>query len=76
MVLSFDFIHQAVTVISKCLLLVTQDLETMSIRKSWFLREEHGRMEQEVAVLQQVDELRRKMEFAHSESQDRSAEAT
>ena len=40
MVLSFDFIHQAKMVVSKCLFLVAQDLETMSIRKSWFLRDE------------------------------------
>ena len=34
MVLSFDLIHQAMTVVSKCLLLVAHDMETMSIRKS------------------------------------------
>ena len=64
------------TVVSKCLLLVAQDLETMSIRKSQFLWEEHGRMEQEVVALQWVNKLRRKLESARRESQDRSVEAT
>ena len=68
MVLSFDFIHQAVMVISKCLLLVTQDLEMMSICKSRFLREEHGRMEQEVVALWWVNELRHKLQSARRES--------
>ena len=76
MVLSFDFVHQAMMVVSKRLLLVMQDLETMSIRKSRFLWEEHGWMEQEVAALWWVDELRRKLESTHRESQDRSVEAT
>ena len=76
MVLTFGFIHQAMTVVSKRLLLVAQDLETMSIRKSRFLWEEHGRMEQEVAALQRVNKLRRKLESARRESQDRSVEAT
>ena len=75
-VLSFDFVHQAVTVVSKCLLLVAQELETMSIRKSRFLQEEHSRMEQEVVALRRVDQLRRKLESARRESQDRSAEVT
>ena len=42
----------------------------MSIRKSWFLWEEHGRMEQEVVALRQVDELRHKLESARREFQD------
>ena len=58
------------TVISKRLLLVAQDLEMMSIRKTRFLWEEHGRMEQEVAVLCQVDELRHKLESTRHESKD------
>ena len=48
----------------------------MSIRKSQFLWEEHGRMEQEVVALWRVDELRRKLESTHRESQDRSVETT
>ena len=47
----------------------------MSIRKSRFLWEEHGWMEQEVAALWWVKELRRKLESTHHESQDRSTEA-
>ena len=51
-------------------LLVLQDLEMMSIHKSRFLWEEHGRMEQEVVALRQVDELRHKLESARREFQD------
>ena len=47
----------------------------MSIRKSRFLREEHGQMEQEAVVLWWVDKLRHKLESTHSESQDWAAEA-
>ena len=47
----------------------------MSIRKSWFLREEHGQMEQEMMVSRWVDELRHQLESAQRESQDRAAEA-
>ena len=56
-------------VVLVCLLLVSQDLETMSICKSRFLREEHGRMEQEAMMSQWVDELRHQLESAHHESQ-------
>ena len=64
------------TVVSKHLLLVAQDLETMSINKSRFLQEEHGQMERYVAALRQVDELRHELKVAHRESQDRVVEAT
>ena len=42
----------------------------MSIRKSRFLQEEHGWMEQEAVVLRQVDELRHELESTRRESQD------
>ena len=61
---------------SACLLLALQELEAKSIRKSRFLREEHGRIEQEAAMSRRVDELERQLESAHHESQDRAAEAT
>ena len=48
----------------------------MSIRKSHFLQEEHGRMEQEATTLWQVDDLRHQLESTRRESQDRAAEAT
>jgi len=48
----------------------------MSIHKSRFLQEEHGRMEQEVVALRWVNELGHKLEFTHREFQDRVAEAT
>ena len=48
----------------------------MSIRKSRFLQEEHGRMEQQAVVLRWVDELRHKLESTRCESQDWVAEAT
>ena len=47
-----------------------------SIHKSRFLREEHGRMEQEATMSRRVDELEHQLESAHRESQDRAAEAT
>ena len=40
----------------------------MSIYKSWFLWEEHGRMEQEAVALRWVDTLMHKLEFARRES--------
>ena len=55
-------------VVLACLLLVSQDLEMMLIHKSWFLQEEHGWMEQEVVTLQQVDEVRHKLESTRCES--------
>ena len=61
-------------VVSAHLLLVSQDLEMMSIRKSWFLREEHGRMEQEATTSRWVDELRHQLESACRESQHRVVE--
>ena len=48
----------------------------MSIRKSQFLQEEHGRMEQEATMSWWVDELECQLESAHSESQDQAARAT
>ena len=63
-------------VVSAHLLLVSQDLEMMSIHKSRFLWEEHGWMEQEAVALRWVDELMHKLEFAHRESQDQVAEVT
>ena len=42
----------------------------MLIRKSQFLWEEHGLMEQEVVALRLVDELRHKLESTCCESQD------
>ena len=42
----------------------------MSIHKSRFLQEEHGRMEQEAVVLRRVDEVKHDLESAHHESQD------
>ena len=48
----------------------------MSIRKSRFLREEHGRMGREAVMSRWVDELQRQLESAHHESQDRAVEAT
>ena len=48
----------------------------MSIRKSRFLWEEHGRMEQEATMSRRVDELRHQLESACRESQDWVAEAT
>jgi len=47
----------------------------MSIRKSQFLREEHGRMEQEAVASRWVNKLRHQLESACRESQDRAAEA-
>ena len=41
----------------------------MLIRKSQFLWEEHGLMEQEVVALWRVNELKHKLESAHHESQ-------
>ena len=38
------------TVVSTCLLLASQDLEMLSIRRSRFLWEEHGRMDQEATA--------------------------
>ena len=46
------------------------------IHKSRFLREEHGRMEQEATMSRRVDELEHQLESAHRESQDRAVEAT
>ena len=63
-------------VVSACLLLVSQDLEMMSIHKSRFLWEEHGWMEQEAVASWRVDELRHQLEFARRESQDWATEAT
>ena len=57
-------------VVSAHLLLVSQDLVMMSIHKSWFLWEEHGRMEQEAVALWWVNELRHKLESARRESKD------
>ena len=45
-------------VVSACQLLVSQDLEMMSIRRSRFLWEEHSRMEQEALASWWVNELR------------------
>ena len=39
--------------------LALQDLEAMSIRKSYFLREEHGWMGQEAVMSWWVDKLQR-----------------
>ncbi|XP_034585140.2 uncharacterized protein [Setaria viridis] len=61
--------HQAVSV---DLPRVAEGLETMSVRKSQFLREEHGRLEREAAALQRFDELSRELEAARRESQDRA----
>jgi len=58
------------------MLLVSQDLQMMSICKSRFLRDEHGRIEQEVVELWWVDELWHELESACRESQDWAAEAT
>ena len=46
----------------------------MSIHKSRFLWEEHGRMEQKATTSHWVDELRHQLESTHHESQDRAAE--
>ena len=46
----------------------------MLIRKSYFLWEEHGRMEQEAAMLRQVDEIERQLESTRHKSQDWAAE--
>ena len=48
----------------------------MSIRKSRFLREEHGWMEQEATTSRRVDKLRHQLESARHESQDQATEAT
>ena len=48
----------------------------MSIRKSCFLQEEHGRMEREATMSRRVDELERQLESARCKSQDQAAEAT
>ena len=48
----------------------------MSIRKSRFLWEEHGRMEQEATTSRWVDKLRHQLESTRRESQDRATEAT
>ena len=45
----------------------------MSIRKSHFLQEEHGRMAWEATMSWWVDELQRQLEFARRESQDWAA---
>ena len=47
----------------------------MSIRKSHFLREEHGQMEREAMTLWWVDKIRHQLESTCHESQDRAAEA-
>ena len=57
-------------VVSARLLLVSQDIEMMSIHKSRFLQEEHGRMEQEAVVLWWFDELRHELESIHAEAQN------
>ena len=63
-------------VVSASLLLALQELEATSIRKSRFLWEEHGRMEQEAMMSRQVNELQRQLESAHHESQDWVVEVT
>ena len=46
----------------------------MSICKSRFLWEEHGRMEREAVMSWRVDELERQLESACHETQDRAPE--
>ena len=55
-------------VVSARLLLVSQDMEMMLIRKSRFLQEEHDRMEQEEVALRWVDKLKHELESACRES--------
>ena len=47
----------------------------MSIRKSRFLREEHGQMEHEAMASWRVDELKHHLESTCHESQDRATRA-
>jgi len=47
----------------------------MWIRKSYFLREEHGRIGREAVMSWWVDKLQCQLEFTRHESQDRVAEA-
>ncbi|XP_066361120.1 COP1-interactive protein 1-like [Miscanthus floridulus] len=66
-----ELVHQAVSV---DLPRIMEELEVTLIHKSRFLREEHGQMEQEVAMLRRVNELECQLESTYRESQDRIAE--
>ena len=58
------------------MLLALQELEAKSLRKSYFLWEEHDWMEREAAMSWQIDELEHQLESTHRESKDRVAEVT